>query len=152
LFGPPRRRRLDVGMSGNGETGDDAGRTVLVVDDDGDVRGALVAVLEVEGYHAVGLPSANEALAALRRRELRPSLILLDLMMPGMTGWDFRTEQLQDDELAEIPVIVMSGWSSTLDAVQKGALRAATALVKPVDPERLVAEVARHVRHEAAAH
>jgi two-component system sensor histidine kinase ChiS len=109
-------------------------------------------VLEIEGYHAVGLPSANEALAVLRRRELRPALILLDLMMPGMTGWDFRTEQLQDDELAAIPVIVMSGWSSTLDAVQKGALRAATALVKPVDPEQLVAEVARHVRHDAAAH
>jgi len=65
-------------------------------------------------------------------------------MMPGMTGWQFRAAQLEDPELAAVPVVLISGSSNTVDAMQRGSLRAAAALVKPISPDRLLAVVERY--------
>src|SRR5437868_4807326 len=83
---------------------------ILAVDDDEFVRGATVAVLEADGYEAVGARSATQALALLRAGAFKPSLILLDFMMPGMTGGDFRAAQLGDAALASIPVVFVSAF------------------------------------------
>jgi CheY-like chemotaxis protein len=81
---------------------------ILVIDDDACCREALVSILELEGYQVACAAHGLEALASLRRGPL-PSLILLDLRMPVMDGWQFRQEQQQDPVLAGIPVVVMTG-------------------------------------------
>ena len=80
---------------------------ILIVDDDEDIRLALAEALEDEGYQVRTAANGKEALALLRSSP-PPCLILLDLMMPVMNGWEFREQQLGDPALAEIPVYVIS--------------------------------------------
>jgi CheY-like chemotaxis protein len=75
---------------------------VLIVEDDPDTRQMLAMLLTHESYEVMTAANGREALAAMRER--RPCLVLLDLMMPVMNGWDFRREQLADPKLADVPV------------------------------------------------
>ncbi len=94
---------------------------ILIVDDDDDIRDTLMELLQFEGYTAVGAANGKEALARLRQRSV--SVILLDLMMPVMDGFEFRSEQLADPELSAIPVVVVSaGGRSEQAAREMGAL------------------------------
>jgi CheY-like chemotaxis protein len=77
-------------------------KQILVVEDDEDSRRALTNVLEDEGFSVAAVGSGQEALDYLHD-SARPQLIVLDLMMPGMKGWNFRHLQKQDPELAAIP-------------------------------------------------
>jgi CheY-like chemotaxis protein len=109
--------------------GDGIGR-VVVVDDDEDLRDLVVHFLEESGYDAVGFADGREALAVLRRRDGRPTVVLLDLEMPAMTGWEFRRQQLADPRLAPIPVVVAS-------AADPGTIDADAYLAKPYGPVEL---------------
>jgi two-component system response regulator MprA len=80
---------------------------ILVVEDDLDVRLSLVEVLEDEGYSVASASDGVEALDYLRVRPA-PRLILLDLMMPRMDGFQFRSAQMNDRAIAEIPVAVVT--------------------------------------------
>jgi CheY-like chemotaxis protein len=82
--------------------------SVLVVDDDGDVRELLRVALQAEGYRVACVANGREALNHLRSHA-DTCMILLDLMLPVMDAAHFRTTQLQDRSLAWIPVILMSG-------------------------------------------
>ncbi|MCU1386327.1 MAG: Two-component response regulator [Acidobacteria bacterium] len=82
--------------------------SVLVVDDDPDVRELLRVALRTEGYHVACVGNGREALNHLRSHA-DTCMILLDLMLPIMDGTDFRSAQLNDRSLAWIPVILMSG-------------------------------------------
>jgi CheY-like chemotaxis protein len=84
-----------------------AGR-VLVVEDDADVRTAIADVLTEEGYEVSLASNGQEALESLRSGSA-PVMILLDLWMPVLDGWQFREAQLADPAIAGIPVIIMSG-------------------------------------------
>jgi CheY-like chemotaxis protein len=86
----------------------DRAGSVVVIDDDDDWRDLVVQFLSDSGFDAVGFRGGRDALAALRRWDARPAVILLDLEMPGMTGWEFRDEQLRDPRLASVPVVVAS--------------------------------------------
>jgi CheY-like chemotaxis protein len=91
--------------------------TVLVVDDDPDIRESVQLALEGRGFTVVGKPNGREALDWLQAGN-RPAVILLDLMMPVMDGWLFRTIQRTDPELSAIPVVVLSAappWYSPID-------------------------------------
>ena len=79
---------------------------VLVVEDDNDLRESICAVLTDAGY--TSWAAENGEVALERARTERPCVILLDLMMPIMNGWEFRSEQLRDPELSSIPVIIMT--------------------------------------------
>ena len=79
---------------------------VLVVEDDFAIRETLRELLEDEGYDVSWASNGQEALHVLSRRA--PRVILLDLMMPVMDGWEFRHAQRQDPALASIPVVVIS--------------------------------------------
>ncbi|HEY6099714.1 MAG TPA: response regulator [Anaeromyxobacter sp.] len=114
--------------------------TVLVVDDEPDIREAVSELLSEEGYDVVGASDGAEALTKLHT--CHPTVVLLDLMMPGMDGWQFRAAQREDPEVSGIPVIVLSA----LDRVSD--LDAADFIQKPFDLDRLLSAV-RHHAHAA---
>jgi CheY-like chemotaxis protein len=95
-----------------------AARSILIVEDDEMIRRALQMVLEWEGYQIDCAKNGQEALDYLRSGG-RPSLILLDVMMPVLDGEAFRREQMSDPQLAPIPVIVVSAasFATAVDAV-----------------------------------
>ena len=111
---------------------------VLVIDDDETMLDATVALLTSRSYEAVGANSGVTALALLRDGGIRPRLILLDLNMPVMDGWKFRTEQLCDPNLARIPVVLVSAAGALAVKAAAEAMRAAGALVKPFDADELL--------------
>ncbi len=114
------------------------GRTLLVIEDDADIREALDGLLSMEGFCVAGCSNGREALEWLRDSP-KPDVILLDLMMPVMDGWQFRVAQKEDPELSTIPVLALSA-----DATAKAAAIDADAyLRKPVDYETLVDTIDR---------
>lgn len=113
---------------------------VVVVDDDIDIRASLCDILEFQGYKVAAASNGQEALELLRDGT-RPCLILLDLMMPVLNGWEFRAEQAQDTRLADIPVVVISGAGRAAEAATLGA---AGFLRKPLELPDLLAAVEEH--------
>ena len=108
---------------------------LLIVEDDAAVLDALREVLEDEGHEVAVAANGREALNRLRSGN-RPNLILLDLMMPVMSGWEFREAQLQDETLAAIPTVLLTADGR---AAQKAAdLQSAGFLQKPIKPDRLL--------------
>lgn len=86
--------------------------SIVVVDDEDDIREAVQVVLEAEGYRTAAAANGQEALELLRRGEQPPCLILLDLMMPVMDGWEFLKEIAEEPRLLSIPVAIMSAHPS----------------------------------------
>ena len=82
--------------------------SVLVVDDDAATRDSLAEVLEEDGFAVLTASNGREAFEVLRSASTKPSVILLDMIMPVMDGWEFTKEQRNDPELASIPVAVFS--------------------------------------------
>jgi CheY-like chemotaxis protein len=110
---------------------------ILIVDDDNDVRSALSELLEEEGFSVEGAPNGREALARLRGGAIHPAVILLDLMMPGMDGWDFRSEQMRDPKLAAVPVVIVSASGFSAESIQT-QFRAAAYVEKPIERSALL--------------
>jgi CheY-like chemotaxis protein len=118
--------------STNGQTAT-ARPNVLVVDDDQAIREVIAEVLRDEGYEVVCAENGVQALDALRKNR-RPDLVLLDLMMPVMSGWEVLEEIQADDQLARIPVVVVSAMNAP--GVREH-------LAKPIDLDRLLDTVGR---------
>lgn len=116
--------------------------SILIVDDDTDVREVLGELLADEGYATRTCPNGRAALEMLRGGA-RPGLILLDLMMPVMDGWQFRAEQLRDASLRSIPVVVMTASRG----VDRDDLGGAEVLQKPVGLGDILEAVERNVVH-----
>jgi CheY-like chemotaxis protein len=110
--------------------------TVLVIDDEPAIVEALSDLLESEGYTVATAMDGVEALEQLAGG-LRPSAIVLDLMMPRMDGWDFRDAQMKFADLKDIPVIVLSaaGFSKASVKAQFGDVEF---LSKPFAPDTLL--------------
>jgi CheY-like chemotaxis protein len=106
---------------------------VLIVEDDADLRDMMAQLLSLEGFQTAAVANGREALEYLHNGDA-PNLILLDLMMPVMDGWEFRRRQRADPEIARVPVIVLSALDQTR-AVDVGA---AAVLKKPLDFDRLL--------------
>jgi CheY-like chemotaxis protein len=106
--------------------------TVLIVDDEAATRDILVELLHKDGREIVTAGDGREALERLTELP-RPCLIVLDLMMPGMNGFEFLRRQSTDSSIAKIPTIVLSGFTRPAGARHQ--------LSKPVDVDRLLALV-----------
>ena len=115
---------------------------VLVVDDDPDAREAITAILGDAGYNALSAANGLEALGQLGDHAGRCDLILLDLLMPVMNGWDFRRKQRETPAFAHIPVLLMSAGAHM--ATVSGELNAAGYVTKPVEMADLLAVVQQH--------
>lgn len=120
----------------------DAEQRILVIEDDLDVRGAVAAILESEGYGVIEAEDGREGLDRLRAGADTIRLVLLDLFMPIMNGWAFRTEQLRDPTIAAVPVVIITADASAARRAEE--LGVSGYLTKPVDFDRLLALAARH--------
>jgi CheY-like chemotaxis protein len=115
--------------------------TVLIVEDDLDTREMLGRFLELEGYTVETAENGKRALERLGSG-VGACVILLDLMMPVMDGWQFRQEQIRDATLASIPVIVVS--AAGRERLEK--IHANAYLSKPVDLDELLGCVTQFCR------
>jgi CheY-like chemotaxis protein len=111
--------------------------SVMIVEDDRDTREMLARFLELEGFDVREAANGQAALEALRE-DSRTCVILLDLMMPVMNGWQFRKAQSNDPELSKIPVVVVTAAGAR---EQIPAIDADAWLAKPVDFDRLLATI-----------
>ena len=109
----------------------------MIVEDDRDTREMLGRFLELEGFDVQSAANGDLALRALQR-EGKPCVILLDLMMPVMNGWQFREIQSTDPDLSEIPVVVVTAAGPRDDIP---SINADGWLSKPVDFDRLLATI-----------
>jgi DNA-binding response OmpR family regulator len=123
-------------------------RRVLVVDDDVSIQGFLVDALADEGYNVRTAANGQDALAVLH--EWQPDVILLDLMMPEMDGWQFRARQLALPAAAEIPVIVLSAMRDPTPKIR--GLTPARVFVKPFDLDALLTTIDELSTAFTAAH
>ena len=118
------------------------GPLVLVVEDHADLRDMLTVLLEGEGFSVATATNGAEALQRLEAR--RPSVILLDLMMPVMSGDEFRTRQLADPRYSDVPVICMTADHD--GRARADRLHAQAYFQKPLDFDRLLGAVRAHAQ------
>jgi len=118
---------------------------VLVIDDDDGIREGIVDLLEEEGFAAVGAANGLEALNYLAESKQKPSLILLDLMMPVLDGWTFCKVRQGVTMLMDIPVVAIS--AAPMNGPQT-PLRVDATLPKPFDPDALAFLATRMASHK----
>jgi CheY-like chemotaxis protein len=122
-----------MGFAGTGA------RRILVVEDDLQLRESVSHTLRQEGYDVITARNGSEGLELAASEP--PDLVLLDLMMPVMSGWEFRERQQRHPQLAAITVVVMTATPS----LEAAAIEAADLLLKPVRISDLLATVVRHI-------
>ncbi len=121
---------------------------VLLVEDDRPLREPLAEFLRTEGYEVVTTANGTEALEWLRNHS-PPGVILLDLMMPLMSGMQFLTTRRRDFQLRVVPVVVITGWSNRWH--EAFTIDVDAVLSKPLDPRLLLAIVSRYCEHRLIA-
>jgi CheY-like chemotaxis protein len=117
-------------------TRSDAELSILVIDDDALAHDLIKRKLAGEDYHIISALNGEQGIATAK--ELKPDLILLDILMPGKDGWTVLAELRDDKQLADIPIIVISMLDDDQSAT---ALGAKAYMTKPVDRDKLVANI-----------
>jgi two-component system nitrogen regulation response regulator NtrX len=131
-------------------TGAPAPRTVLVVDDEKNIRRTLQLVLEGEGYRVLGAETATQALEILTSPETPVDLAVLDVKLPDISGLEALARIRSDEAMRDLPIIVISGHATVNDAVQAIKLGASDFFEKPLERERVLVSV-RNVLDAAKA-
>ena len=116
-------------------------RQVLIVEDDPALRETLTQVLADEGYDLLSACDGLEAVNCLKKGK-RPDVILLDLSMPVVNGWEFRMFQMREPDLARIPVIIITAGGYTREEV--AWLEPSALIPKPVDLPFLLSSIRKH--------
>jgi CheY-like chemotaxis protein len=137
------RRRVHHRPDPGGGTGS-GGRveqapSILIVDDEGSIRTICRVNLETDGMTVAEAADGREALERIRRQQ--PELVLLDVMMPDVDGWEVAAELAADPATRDIPVVFLSARASREDKVRAQELGAVGYIVKPFDPVGLGATV-----------
>jgi two-component system chemotaxis response regulator CheY len=154
---PGRRGRYDVLMSANDLMSAQAQNAeavsdrepalgaqdhyVLLVEDDPDIRESVELILSLHGHQVTAVENGAEALGWLTSGHAPPCMILLDLMMPRMNGYELRCRMTEDPSLAPIPVVVVTGAGAQVE--HRWAELNAPVLRKPINLPELLATVAR---------
>jgi CheY-like chemotaxis protein len=129
------RHRPDPGGGAGGGRSEQSTPLVLLVDDERAIRAICRVNLEADGLEVLEAADGAEALDEIRRE--RPSLVLLDVMMPGIDGWGVAEQLAADAETRDIPVVFLSARAAREDRVRAQALGAVGYVVKPFDPLEL---------------
>ena len=125
-----------------------AGQRVLVVDDEPDITGLLAYHLAKAGYRVITAVNGSEALKSVR--EQRPDLVVLDLMLPGLSGYDVLAELRRREDTREVGVILLTARKEEADRIKGLSLGADDYLAKPFSPPELVLRVGAVLRRLAA--
>jgi two-component system, NtrC family, nitrogen regulation response regulator NtrX len=120
--------------------------TILIVDDERNIRRTLDLVLRGEGYDIAEAQSAEQAIELLEGGQRPVDLAIIDILLPGMSGLDLLSRLRQDDATSELPVIVISGHATVQDAVQAIKLGAGDFFEKPLNRERILVSVRNTLR------
>ena len=136
-----RRRDLDSFLEHSGQTVEPSGPLVLIVDDDASVRAFVRANLELEGYSVREAADATQGLNLLEER--LPDLILLDVMMPQMDGWEMLRRVQERHGVGAIPVIMFSGKVDERQLAEATKRGASGVLGKGFDPQELIESAKR---------
>ena len=115
-------------------------KRILVVEDDNSIRELLVELLQSEGYEVAAAVNGLEGIKYLQTNG-NPDLILIDLMMPIMDGYTFRTEQMKNTEWSKVPVVVMSAEANAKEKMKNFGITAF--LSKPVELDTILKTVER---------
>ncbi len=115
------------------------GPTILVAEDSIEQRALYAVILQGAGYRVLEAGDGEEAVAIVRRE--RPGLVLMDVTMPGTSGWNAVRALREDPDTVGVPIIVVTGLAGTWDRDASIAAGADDYLVKPVPPARLLEEV-----------
>ena len=115
-------------------------RTILVIEDEKDIRDSIAQLLSMEGYSVRTATNGKEGLEALRQLPT-PHLVLLDLMMPIKNGYEYNLEHRQDAAYSTVPIVVMSA-DGHLEQ-KKAKLDAQAYLTKPLDIDNLLETIQR---------
>jgi CheY-like chemotaxis protein len=115
--------------------------TILVVDDQADIRLTLRLSLEMKGYEVLLASDVREAMAALEKRT--PDLVLLDITLPAVSGWDLLAKLRADERFGSLPVVVTSALPADQVAARARELGATDHLAKPFDVDVLAETVRR---------
>ena len=124
--------------------------TILVVDDQADERDAMADLLHRRHYAVEAASNGQEAIDRLRHGDALPALVVLDLNMPVMDGWEFLFHVAEDADLRDVPVVVMSGSPVVQDAPRVPSN--VTFLAKPVRPRVFADVIAGMLRHTEPPH
>ena len=122
----------------------DTPHQILIVEDNDDSREALVVVLDLAGFAVAPAWGVEDALRQMRQG-FRPCVVLLDLHMPTLDGWDFLDRMRVEPHLADVPAVILSG---DLDQRRRVHEAGWAFLGKPVAASTVVAAVARHCRRQ----
>ena len=109
---------------------------VLIVEDDDDVREFMELLLATSGYETMAASNGEEALEQMHRR--RPCMVLLDMQMPRLDGWQFRAHQLRDPRIASVPVVCITAFHEPHDVSHQLGI---PCLGKPADFPSVLREV-----------
>lgn len=129
------------------EAADVGGKSrILVVEDSSMTRKVIKRSLEMDGYEVVEAEDGYHALAELHHS--KPDLVLLDLILPGMDGYEVLGKIREDQALSTLPVIILTSRDSLLDKARGKFSDSDAYLTKPFSPEELLSQVKKHLRQE----
>ena len=117
-------------------------KILLIVEDDRGIRESLVEILGLEGFTVISAENGADGLEKLKQSQVRPNLIVLDLMMPVKDGYQFRKEQEEDHRYADIPVVLLSADGHIEE--KKMRIGAKAYIKKPVDIDVLVDSIKKY--------
>lgn len=135
-------------VTNRGKAAPPAGRRVLLVDDDPEVIEVIERILKGQGFITSATRDGALAMAAIRRE--RPDIVLLDLMLPNLSGLDICRRLKRDDELASIPVIMLTALDTDTDRIVGLELGADDYIVKPFNPREIALRVQAVLRRTQA--
>lgn len=117
-------------------------KRILCIEDEAEMIELMRLVLEREGFEVTGAMGGEQGLKAMRQE--KPDLILLDLMMPGIDGWEVYRQMRADKELTEIPVIIVTAKAQSIDKVLGlQVAKVADYITKPFGPKELIGSIER---------
>jgi DNA-binding response OmpR family regulator len=122
-------------------------RTVLIIEDEKLIIVSTQMVLEAAGFRVESATNGEDGIA--KARSLSPDLILLDIMMPGIDGWETLTRLKRDPETATIPVIIFTAREHARGHQKSAEMGAADYFRKPFEPDELIELVEKHVGQRA---
>lgn len=115
---------------------------ILCIEDEPEMIELMRLVLEREGFEVTGAVGGEQGLAAMR--QTKPDLILLDLMMPGIDGWEVYRQMRADKELMDIPVVIVTAKAQSIDKVLGlQVAKVADYITKPFGPKDLINSIAK---------